>query len=140
MSLEQNKALVRRHFEELWSKGDLEVADEIYSQDAVGHCRDLPDQRGYPASEKEEVERSNSAFPDTVVTVDFQVAEQDLVVTRWHFEGTHTGPGYGDPTGRQVAVDGVHIHRIANEKIVEIWAHGDNLTFMRQLGMVPAED
>lgn len=87
------------------------------------------------------VMRSSSpkAFPDTLVTIDFQVAEDDMVVNRWHFEGTHTGPGYGDPTGRHVSVDGVHIHRIRNGKIVEIWAHGDNATFMRHLGLIPAE-
>lgn len=61
------------------------------------------------------------------------------MVTRWHFEGTHTGPGYGDPTGRHVSVDGVHIHRVRVGKIVEIWAHGDNITFMRHLGLIPAE-
>lgn len=74
MSLDANRTLCRRHFEELWMKGDLEVAEEIYSPDAVGHCRDLPDQRGYPGSEREEVERSSAAFPDTTVTIDFQVA------------------------------------------------------------------
>lgn len=139
MSRDENKALARRHFEELWMKGDLDVADQIYSPDAVGHCRDLPDQRGYPGLERDEVERSNTAFPDTVVTIDFQVAEDDLVATRWHFEGTHTGPGYGDPTGRHVSVDGVHIHRIRDGKIVEVWAHGDYVTFMRHLGLIPAE-
>ena len=139
MSVEVNKAVARRHFDELWMKCDLAVADEIYSPDTVGHCRDLPDQGGYPAFEREEVERSNGAFPDTLVTVDFQVAEDDIVVTRWRFEGTHTGPGYGDPTGRHVTVEGVHIHRIRDGKIVEIWAHGDYLTFMRHMGMVPTE-
>jgi predicted ester cyclase len=93
---------------------------------------------GYPAFEREEVARSNGAFPDTQVTVDFQVAEGDMVVTRWRFEGTHTGPGYGDPTGRHVTVTGAHIHRIADGRIVEIWAHPNNLSFMQQLGMIPA--
>lgn len=139
MSLEANKALVLRHFEELWLKGDLDVADEIYSPDAVGHWGDAPDQRGYPAFEKEDVERSNAAFPDTRVTVDFQVAEGDMVVTRWTFEGTHTGPGYGDPTLRKVSVTGVHVHRLADGRIVEIWAHPNNLSFMQQLGMIPAD-
>ena len=138
MSIESNKALARRHFEELWLKGALEVADEIYSPATVGHWGDGPDQRGYPAFEKEEVARSNGAFPDTRVTVDFQVAEGNMVVTHWRFEGTHTGPGYGDPTGRHVSVSGAHIHRIADGRIVEIWAHPNNLSFMQQLGMIPA--
>ena len=134
-----NKRLVRRHFDELWLKGDLDVADEIYSPDTVGHWNDGPDVTGYPAFERQEVERSNAAFPDTKVIVEFQVGEGDLVVTRWQFEGTHTGPGYGDPTGRHVSVTGTHIHRIAGGKIVEIWAHPNNLSFMQQLGMIPAD-
>ena len=138
MSSTSNKALVRRHYDELWLKGDLEVADEIYSPDTVGHWGDAPDQRGYPTFEREEVERSNGAFPDTQVTVDFQVAEDDLVVTRWRFEGTHTGPGYGEPTGRHVSVSGIHVHRVVDGRIVEIWAHPNNLSFMQQLGMIPA--
>lgn len=136
MPIDANKAVARRHFEELWLKGDLAVADEIYSPGAVGHWGDLPDQAGYPESEKAEVQRSNAAFPDTNVTIDFQVAEGDLVVTRWTFEGTHTGPGYGEPTGRRVRATGAHVHRIVDEKIVEIWAHPDNLTFMKHLGMI----
>ncbi len=137
MSIESNKALARRHFEELWQKGALEVAGEIYSPGTVGHWGDGPDHGGYPAFEQEEVARSNGAFPDTRVTVDFQIAEGDMVVTRWHFEGTHTGPGYGDPTGRHVSVTGTHIYRVADGRIVEIWAHPNNLSFMQQLGMVP---
>lgn len=140
MSTESNKAVARRHFDELWLKGALEVADEIYSPDTVGHWGDGLDRTGYPAFEKEEVARSNRAFPDTQVTVEFQVAEGDMVVTRWRFEGTHTGPGYGEPTGRHVSVAGAHIHRIADGKIVEIWAHPNNLSFMQQLGMIPADD
>jgi predicted ester cyclase len=138
MTLESNKALARRHFEELWHKGDLDVADVIYAPDTVGHWGDAPDQSGYPAFERDEVERSNGAFPDTHVTVNFQVAEGDKVVTHWQFEGTHTGPGYGDPSGQHVVVTGAHIHRIADGKIVEIWAHPNNLSFMQQLGMIPA--
>ncbi|MEX0874298.1 MAG: ester cyclase [Actinomycetota bacterium] len=139
MKLEANKALVRRHFEELWLKGDLGVADEIYSPATVGHWGDAPDHTGYPAFERDEVARSNEAFPDTSVTIDFQIAEDDRVVTRWRFEGSHTGPGYGDPTGRNVLVTGIHVHRVAEGRIVEIWAHPNNLSFMQQLGMIPVD-
>lgn len=137
MSTDHNKNVARRHFDELWQKGDLAVADEIYSADAVGHCRDLPDVTGYPEAEKEEVRQSNTGFPDTTVSIDFQVAADDRVVTRWRMEGTNTGPLYGNPpTQRRVSVAGCHIHRIVDGKIVEIWSHADNLTFMRQLGLI----
>jgi predicted ester cyclase len=122
-------------------KGDLAVADEIYSPNAVGHCRDLPDVTGYPEAEKEEVRQSNTGFPDTTVTIDFQLAEGDKVLTRWTMEGTNTGDLYGNPsTGRRVSVSGCHIHRISDGKIVEIWSHADNLTFMKQLGLIQSEE
>jgi predicted ester cyclase len=139
MSLEQNKAIARRHFEELWTKGDLAVADEIYSIQAVGHYGANPPHTGYPEFEKEVVRQDRVAFPDGVATVQAQIAEGDRVVTRWRFEATHTGPLYDNPpSGRALSVSGVHIHRIVDGQIVEIWAHPDTLTFMTQLGLVPA--
>ncbi len=138
MSLESNKAIARRHFEELWDRGHLDVADEIYSPDAVGHLRNEPDQGGYPACEKELVGADRVAFPDGTVSVDDQIAEGDRVVTRWRFRGTNTGPFLGNPpTGREVSVSGTHIHRIADGTIAEIWAQPDALTFMQQLGLLP---
>ena len=140
MSVEENKAIARRHFEELWTKGDVDVADEIYSPEAVGrHGSGNPDNTGYPEFEKELVRQDTEGFPDGVATVLGQIAEGDCVVTQWRFEGTNTGPIYGNPpTGREVSVNGVHIHRIVGGKIVEIWAHPDSLSFMQQMGLVPA--
>jgi predicted ester cyclase len=97
MSLEDNKAIARRHFEELWTKGDLAVADEIYSPDAVGHCGNLPDQTNYPECEKDLVRQDRVAFPDGTATVDDQIAEGDKVLTRWRFRATHTGPALRQP-------------------------------------------
>jgi len=139
MSTEQNKAIARRHYEELWHNGDLAVADEIYSTHAVGHFSDNPDLTGYPDDEKQLVRADKVAFPDGTVTVEGQIAEGDIVVTRWRFEGTHTGPLIDiPPSGRAISVPGVHIHRISEGKIVEIWAHPDTVGFMRQMGLLPS--
>jgi predicted ester cyclase len=138
MSLEQNKAIARRHFDELWTKGDLDAADQIYSTDAVGHCGTNPDQTDYPASEKAIVRRDRAEFPDGVATVEDQIAEGNVVVTRWRFQGTNTGSVEGNPpTGRGVTVTGFHLHRIVNGNIVEIWAQPDVFGFMSQLGLLP---
>jgi steroid delta-isomerase-like uncharacterized protein len=136
--LEENKAIARRHYEELWARGDLAVADEIYSTSAVGRHLGSPDHGGYPECEKQHVFENNAAFPDTSVTVDDQVAEGDRVVTRWTFRGTHTGAYMGvPPSSRQITVSGVHIHRIVDGKIVEVWAYPDALSFLQQLGVLP---
>jgi predicted ester cyclase len=135
MSNEENKRIARRHFEELWAKGDLGVADEIYSPDAIGHCGNMPDHAGYPECEKELVRQDQVAFPDGVVTVLDQIAEGDEVLTRWRFEATHTGPLYGHPaSGNPVSVTGFHVHRIVDGRIAEVWALGDFYGLLTQIG------
>jgi steroid delta-isomerase-like uncharacterized protein len=139
MSLEENKATARRHFEELWTNADLAVADEIYSPDAVGHCGNLPDQTGYPECEKELVRQDRVAFPDGTATVEDQIAEGDKVLTRWRFRATHRGPFYGNPaSGGEISVAGFHVHRIVDGRITEIWALGDFYTLMQQVGALPS--
>jgi steroid delta-isomerase-like uncharacterized protein len=139
MSVAENKAIARRHFEELWSKGDLSVADEIYSTDAVGRCGTNPDQVGYPECEKDLVRQDREAFPDGLAAIEDVIGEGDMVLTRWRFTGTNTGPLYGNPpTGRTVSVAGMHLHRIVDGRIVAVWAHPDSLSFMSQLGLLPA--
>jgi predicted ester cyclase len=141
MSLEQNKAIARRHFEELWTKGDLAVADEIYASSTVGHCGNLPDQTGYPECEKELVRQDLIAFPDGVATVEDQTAEGDKVVTRWRFRGTQRGELYGHPASRnEVSVTGFHIHRIVDGKIAEVWALGDFHGLLMQIGALTSPE
>ena len=141
MSLEQNKATARRHFEELWTKGDLAVADDIYSPSTVGHCANFPDHTGYPECEKELVRQDLVAFPDGVATVEDQIAEGDKVLTRWRFGGTHLGELYGHrASGSEVSVAGFHVHRISDGKIVEVWALGDFYGLLTQIGALsPAQ-
>ena len=67
-----------------------------------------------------------------------QIAEGDLVVTRWTGKGTHDGELMGmPPTGKWVEVDGVAIDRISGGKIVESWNCFDALGMMQQLGAIP---
>ena len=79
-----------------------------------------------------------SAFPDLHVTVEDVMAEGDKAVTRWTIRGTHQGEieEFGPPTGKQVEINGITIHRIEGSKIVEEWERYDNLSVMRQLGLV----
>ena len=141
MSLEENKAIARRHFEEFWTKGDLAVADEIYSPSTVGHCGNLPDQTSYPECEKELVRQDLIAFPDGVATVEDQIAEGDKVVTRWRFSGTQRGELYGHPaSGNTVSVAGFHVHRIVDGRIVEVWALGDFYGLLMQIGALTSPE
>jgi predicted ester cyclase len=132
------KALARRHFEELWTQGQLTLVDELYDPQCVGHCGILPDQTDdYPASEQAIVARDRAGFPDAVVTVDDQLAEGDRVFTRWTMRASHTVPLFGrDATGRQIVLHGMHVHRVKDGRIVEVWAIPDTLGLFGQLGLI----
>lgn len=80
-----------------------------------------------------------SAFPDTKMTIDLQIAEGGKVTTRRTAHGTHKGELMGIPaTGKQVTITGVGIDRIAGGRIVETWGEFDLMGMMQQLGVVPS--
>jgi steroid delta-isomerase-like uncharacterized protein len=79
------------------------------------------------------------AFPDGRMEVDAQIAEGDLVVTRWTATATHLGDLLGiPPTGQSVVVSGINVDRVAGDKIVEVWSQFDQVGMLQQLGVMPA--
>lgn len=133
---EQSKALVRRSWE---LPDNLDIIDEIYAPDLVWHDPDR-DIKG-TSEAKEFISLYKAAFPDLRTAIEDVIAEGDQVVTRWTVRGTHQGEaeGFGPPTGRQIEMKGITIHRIDGGKIVEEWNSYDNLGVMQQLGLMPAE-
>jgi steroid delta-isomerase-like uncharacterized protein len=135
---EQNKAIVRRTFEEAWNKGDLAVLDEIYATDVIAHSAP-PGQAGGLKGARQFFGIYLGAFPDTHMEVEDQVAEEDKVVTRWTATGTHKGELMGMPaTGKQVRISGITINRLEGGQIVEEWATFDQLGMLQQLGAIPS--
>jgi predicted ester cyclase len=138
MSSEQNKKIVRRAFEEPW-KGKLEVVDELYASNYIGHDPAVPEPLRGPKGVKEFISTYRAAFPDARITVEQQLAEGDLVATRWTGRGTHEGELMGiTPTGKQVTVSGLTITRLEGDKIVEGFLNWDTFGMMQQLDAVPA--
>jgi steroid delta-isomerase-like uncharacterized protein len=130
---DQNKALARRWFEDLFSRGDVDAANEILSAEFVDH---LPreEERGIEEL-KYYVSIYRTAFPDIQDTVEDIVAEGDKVVVRWSSRGTHQGEFMGvAPTGRHVAFTGMRLFRIAENKIAESWVNIDERGLQEQLG------
>jgi steroid delta-isomerase-like uncharacterized protein len=130
-SLELNKSITRRVYEEGLNQGRFEVP---YSADFVGHggratfthAAGMAEARGW-----------REAFPDLNITVEKQVAERDLVAVRWTARGTNTGSGNGIPaTGRAVQMTGTTLFRMDDGRIAEEWTCADSLGLMRQLGML----
>jgi steroid delta-isomerase-like uncharacterized protein len=138
-TIEQNKATARRWSEELWSRGDLAVADEIIAPDYVRHDPGDP----FPARGPEDVKRIvtmlRSMLADFSIDVEAMVAEGDMVVSRYTATATDSRGYMGmAPTGKAIRTPAMQIFRFSNGKIVESWAVRDDLGTLRQLGHMPA--
>ena len=131
------KEIVRRFYEEPWS-GDFSVIDELVSPDYVAHDPAEPEPIRGPAGAKGNVEKYLAGFSDARVTVDDQVAEGNMVATRWTGHGTHSGEIAGvAPTGKEVTISGLTISRLENGLVVEEWTNWDTLGMLMQMGAVP---
>jgi len=135
---ENNKVIVRRLLEELWNKGNLSLADELFAPNYEHHDASTPDFGRGPESEKKRATLYRTAFPDVRLTIEDIIAEGETVMTRWSCRGTHKGDLRGiAPTGKQINISGVTIARLANGKFAEGWVNWDALGLMQQLGVVP---
>ena len=136
MSMEQNKALVRRFVEEVQCQHNLAALDELFSPDFVDHSgmTDPPTLEG----SRQFFSMMFAAFPDMRFVIRQQIAEGDKVLTHKTLQATQLGPFMGIPaTGKAVAVDVMDIFTVAGGKITEHWTVGDMLRMMQQLGVVP---
>ncbi|PYT40177.1 MAG: ester cyclase [Acidobacteria bacterium] len=135
---ENNKTVVRRLIEEVWNRGNLSVVDELFTPNYEHHDASSPDFGRGPESERKRVNLYRHAFPDLRLTVEDIIAEGDIVTTRWSCRGTHKGELNGiAPTGKQIAVSGITVGRLANGKLAEGYVNWDALGLMQQLGVVP---
>ena len=139
MITEENKAVVRREFEEMFNQGgNLDAAEDFYAPDYVGHEPTTGDIRGIVGA-RQFAANYRAAFPDLEATIEDQLTEGDTVVTRFSVRGTHQGEieDLGPATGNRMEVTGITIERFANGKIVEDWSIFDALGMMQQLGLIP---
>lgn len=128
MSSEINKALARRIVEEMWNTKNLNVVDEVYSPELGG---------GHEAT-KQFVTAQLANFPDLHITIQDQIAENDLVATRYVMSGTHQSEFANiPPTGKQFTVMGIEMHRFADGKLIELWNVVDFLSMLQQLHSAP---
>ena len=137
---EENKAAVRRFFEEVWNQGQLDALDELLSADYVDNEPQNPN-AGTPGAEgmKRTISMYRDAFPDLRFTIDDLLADGDKAVCRWTATGTHEGDLAGMPaTGKTSTVSGISIDRFEGGKIVEGWTNWDTLGMLQNLGAVPA--
>ncbi len=137
MSIEENKALIRRSLEEIWNKGNHDATDTFYAVDGIDHNAPPGSPPGFGFM-KQFHTMVFAAFSDVRVNVKDFIAEGDKVVCRFTASGTHQGEFMGiPPTGKQFTIMEIRIYRVVGGKIVECWGLFDQMGMMQQLGAIP---
>jgi steroid delta-isomerase-like uncharacterized protein len=131
-----NTQVARSVFEELYSKGKLDLIDQIFDPSYRGHETLI---RQFDRSQlKRNVQGYRTGFPDLTITVSETVEAGEKVLVRWTARGTNSGSFLGQPpTGKQTKVDGISVSTFRNGKIVEDWTQWDALGLLQQLGIAP---
>ncbi len=139
MSLDDQKDMSRRAIQ-MWASKNADLPEDIFAENYINHQE--PDVEGGVTAKsldawKELVRGYHDAFSNSKVHVLMQIAEGDLVATRWEFTATHTGDYMGlAPTNKEITWTGVEIDRFENGKIVESWVNWDKYRLFQGLGLV----
>jgi predicted ester cyclase len=138
---EANKAIVSRLFVDLWDKKNPDAAvSGILAVDLVNHAA-VPEAQGAEGV-RTITKKLFAAFPDLTNKPIDVIAEGDRVVVRSIVEGTQTGAlEFKDPlpaTGKHMKIEQLHVYRIKDGKVVEMWMTMDHLERLKQLGLFPS--
>ena len=134
MSVE-NLAIVRRLYEEVWNKRNLDILNELISPSHGLQGPSISGNSVGPEAYERQVLRLLEGFPDLRWTVVDTIADKDKVVAYWRFSGTHKGNFMGiPPTNKKVSTEGITIHHVADGKIMDSYTNWDMLGLMKQFG------
>ena len=140
MSIEENKAIVRRYFEDAPYNPD--ACDEIFAEKIQWHAlyhTTHPTFDSTPQIEREAYARHKKTWGSWIEAIDFMIAEGDRVMVHWVGHGTQQSEHFGIPaTNKPVSLSGIYVFRIADSKIAEVWNLWDQIGELQQLGVLPA--
>lgn len=136
---EENKALVRRWFDEVWNKGRADAIEEMFDEYGIAHG--LSDDPSNPIKGPRNFRPFHTtfrdAFPNMVIVVEDMIAEGDKVAARCSVHGRHEGDFLGRAaTQSPIEFTGITIVRIDNGKIVEAWNNFDFMALHTQVGLI----
>jgi steroid delta-isomerase-like uncharacterized protein len=135
---ESNKTVVKDFIDGLFTKGDLSAVDTYLAEDFLNNDPPFgvtPDREGMRSAGV----MMRAGFPDWHSDLHALIADGDIVVERFTASGTHRGEVMGvAPSGKTVSLPGINIWRLRDGQIIERWGRLDDLTFLKQLGVVPA--
>jgi steroid delta-isomerase-like uncharacterized protein len=130
------KAVVRRNTEEVQSRGNFDVFEELFADDFVDHTpqpNTTPDKKGV----RDLYHRLRAAFPDFHADIHWQAADGEMVTTYKTYHGTHLGMFLGvAQTGRKIHFETVDVMRVRNGKITDHWGVANLFSLMQQLGAI----
>ena len=136
MSTDENRAVVRRYYQEVLEGGNIQLLEEMAIPNYDEHDP-IPGQSNGLEGLKQRVEMLRSAFQPRF-TLEDMIAEGDKVVVRWTNRGTHVGEFMGiPPTGKSFSIAGIDIHRLSGGKMAEHWHVVDQFGQLQQLGVIP---
>jgi steroid delta-isomerase-like uncharacterized protein len=137
---DENETLVRRYIEEAWNQGNVAVLDEVMAPTIVMD-RPGPGADFTRDSLKARISELRAAFPDLTRSIFTVVTEDEWVVVRADYAGTHQGDLSGAaPSGRPVVFSGMEMMHITCGQISEAWMEADSLGLRRQVGIITEEE
>jgi predicted ester cyclase len=137
MTVEENKIVIRRMFDELFHQRNLATVDDFIAPDIIYHSFPPTFPAG-PDGFRFVYKLLCCTFPDHHIAINDIIAEGDKVVIRATFSGTQTGPLMGfPPTGKHCTQSQITIFRLSNGKVIEYWFNADDLGMIRQRGFLP---
>ncbi|PZR63262.1 MAG: hypothetical protein DLM71_04955 [Chloroflexi bacterium] len=136
MSIEINRAVIRRYKEDILNSRDVAALDLIVAEDYLDHAA-FPEQGPGRNGLKQRVEYLFDAF-DPHWTVHDMIAERDMVVVRWSHSALHRGEFLGlQATGRAFTMRGIDMYRVVAGKMSEHWNVVDMFGLYKQVGLLP---
>lgn len=137
---EENKAFIRRLYEEVYNNGRIDLISEMYAQDVELHIAGILEDPFGPEPIKQLVTMTRTAFPSMRVTVDDVIAAEDRVAACVSFTGAFQGIGMGtSPRANLSWWRRIDVYRIQLGRVVEQWGDRDDFTMLQRLGVaVPA--
>lgn len=137
MDQQQNIKITRKLYDEVFTKGQVNVLDEVLAPNVKLHDPAQPHFKDSIASFKQVETTYTKAFPNKKVKIEDIFAVDDKVVVRWTCQGVHRGELQGiAPTNKNFTITGISIYRFTGGKISEAWQSWDRLGLLEQIGEV----
>lgn len=134
-TIEHNRRVVTRYFEEAWNEGRVDVLDELIDAGYVNHSSSLPDPRPGPADLKRIVQAMRAGIPDLHYEILDMAVTADTVAVHLRVTGTHLGPLFGmAPQGGRIDVRQMQFESMRDGRIVAHWRVTDELSLLKQIG------